>query len=153
MTPRVLIIEDGHEYVTAYQRFLGDAFAFVRAGDGREALALLDDAPFDAAVLDMRFDRADHLLGDLAATTARYGDAARARRFLEDNQGTFILAALREAGHDLPVVVSYDFGGEPRRFRNLARRYGPVGWLGDAAGPAEIRRALEAAVSGGLSAP
>ena len=150
MTPRVLIIEDGHEYITAYQRFLGDHFAFERAGDGPAALAALAASPFDAAVLDMRFDRADHLLGDLEATAARYGDAGRARRFLEDNQGAFILAALRDGGHGLPVVMSYDFGSEPRRFRNLARRYSPVGWLGDAAGPAEIRRALDAAVAGQL---
>lgn len=148
--PRVLIIEDGYEYLTAYERFLGEAFSFVRAGDGPEALDVLAAEPFAAAVLDMRFDRAERLLGDLAPLASRYGDPARARRFLEDNQGTFILAALREAGHGLPVLVSYDFGGEPRRFRNLQARYAPVGWLDDAAGPADIRAALDGAVAGQL---
>lgn len=148
--PRVLIVEDGTEYLTAYERFLGADFSFARAGDGPDALAMLANERFAALVLDMRFDRAERLLGDLAPLAARYGDPARARRFLEDHQGTFILAALREAGHALPVLVSYDFGGEPRRFRNLKARYSPVGWLDDAAGPAEIRAALDAAIAGGV---
>jgi hypothetical protein len=145
--PSILIVEDGHEYINAYTRFLAQQAAFVRAGDGPEALALLAETSFGCVVLDMRFDRAERLLGDQAALEARLGDAARARKFLEDNQGTYILAGMRDAGHRLPVVLSYDFGAEPRRFANLHKRYAPLRWLDDAAGPAEIRAALSAALA------
>lgn len=141
--PAVLVVEDGHEYITNLDRFLGRDFAFTRAGDGAEALALLSSQAFEVAFLDMRFDRAPQLLGDLDELADRFaGDRSRARRFLEDNQGTYILAALRAAGHGLPVLFSYDFAGEPRRLKNLEARYAPVSYLSDAAGPAEIRQAL-----------
>jgi len=147
--PRVLVVEDGHEYITNLQRFLGDDFAFTRAGDGEAALDRLAAEPYAAAFLDMRFDRAERLLGDLDELVDRFaGDRARARRFLEDHQGTYILAALRQSGHLLPVLFSYDFDGEPRRFRNLATRWGDLAYLSDTAGPAEIRAALLALVGG-----
>ncbi len=148
MKRRVLIVEDGTEYSTTLGRFLSESFEFVRAGDAAEALAALGRGGFDVVFLDMRFDRVpvESLLGDLQAHTARLGgDRQRARRFLEDNQGTFVLAALREAGHQLPVVFSYDFGEEPRRFRNLSQRFGPLQFLDSNAGPVEIREALAGA--------
>jgi CheY-like chemotaxis protein len=146
--PAVLVIEDGHEYTTNLERFLGEAFAFTRAGDGPAALELLRERAFDAIFLDMRFDRAPRLLGDLDALVSRFaGDADRARRFLEDNQGTYVLAALRDAGCALPVVFSYDFDSEPRRFRNLERRYAPLRYLTDTAGPAEMRVAFTASIA------
>lgn len=142
---RVLVIEDGHEYITNLERFLTEGFVFTRAGDGPEALALLDQGDFDVAYLDMRFDRAERLLGGGPAIQQRFGgDAERARRFLENNQGTFVLAALRAAGHALPVVMSYDFDGEPRRFANLSKRHGPLAYLPDTAGPAQMRQVLAA---------
>lgn len=145
--PRILVVEDGHEYVTNLRRFLAPDFTFTRAGDGEEALALLATEPFEAIFLDMRFDRAPRLLGDLDEAAARFaGDEGRAKRFLEDNQGTLVLAALREAGHSQPALFSYDFDGEPRRYRNLERRYGPLAYLPDTAGPAEIRAALRALI-------
>jgi hypothetical protein len=165
-SPSVLVVEDGHEYTTNLVRFLGDAFAFTRAGDGFAALQALGygapdagrssetaSAPevstFGAIFLDMRFDRATRFLGDQAALATRFsGDATRARRFLEDNQGTYVLAAIREAGCTIPVVFSYDFDGEPRRFRNLVKRYGPLRYLNDAAGPSDMRAALDAACAG-----
>lgn len=141
--PRVLVVEDGFEYVENLTRFLGDTFSFTRAGDGHEALAMLAETPWDALFLDMRFDRASRLLGDREALTARFaGDEDRARRFLEENQGAYVLAALRDAGHSQPALFSYDFDGEPRRYRNLEGRYGPLAYLHDTAGPAEIREAL-----------
>jgi len=102
---RVLVIEDGEEYTRTLTRFCADVFDFARAGDGSEALALLageSEAPaFDRIFLDMRFDRVSPgvLLGDLASTAERFnGDPNRARQFLEDNQGAYILAALRFDG-------------------------------------------------------
>ena len=96
---RVLVVEDGHEYLTNLERFLGEDFEFQRAGDGLAALEMLSAAPFYALFLDMRFDRAERLLGDLDELVDRFaGDRGRARRFLEDHQGTYVLSALREAG-------------------------------------------------------
>lgn len=147
---RVLVIEDGTEYVESYERFLARGFAFRRAGSGVEALALLRagagaDPPFDAVVLDMRFDRAPEaeLLGDLDEVAERFnGDAVQARQFLEDHQGTYILAALREAGCGLPVLLSYDFSTEPRRWERLAARYAPVGYVADEAAPVDVGEQL-----------
>ncbi len=139
--PRVLVVEDGEEYSVNLRRFLAQDFDFERAGDGEAALRMLADSFWDLVFLDMRFDRAPRLLGDLASLEERFsGDTLRARRFLEDNQGTYILVAIREAGFQQPVVFSYDFESEPRRFQNLERRYGPLGHLSDTAGLPEVRR-------------
>jgi CheY-like chemotaxis protein len=141
---RVLVVEDGFEYSEMLGRFLGTAFDFERAGDGGDALARIDSG-FSAVFLDMRFDRTppDLLLGDLAATTARFqGDVARARRFLEDNQGAFVLASLRASGCKLPMLFSHDFSREPRRWANLQRLHGPVNYLPDSASPDAIAAAL-----------
>ena len=121
---------------------LADGFRFTRAQDGAAALAVLAEERFDLIFLDMRFDRVQshQLLGDLAETAERFnGDPVRARQFLEEHQGTYILAALRAAGHRHPVVFSHDFDGEPRRWANLVRLYAPVRYLPDNASPSSIR--------------
>ena len=145
---RVLLVEDGEEYTTTFSRFLGDEMDITRAGNGAEALARLGEGGWDVLFLDMRFDRVapGELLGDLAATADRFnGDPVRARQFLEDNQGAYILAAVRAAGHTLPAVFSHDFDGEPRRWATLERMYGPVGYLPDNMPPGRIREVLRAA--------
>ncbi len=150
--PRVLVVEDGHEYITTLGRYLGEDFELVRVGDGPEALERLARQSWDVVFLDMRFDRtpAGRLLGDLAVTADRFnGDTRRATRFLEEHQGTYVLAALREAGHVHPVVMSYDFDSEPRRWTHLSGRYPPVRYLADNADPERIRRALLEAAAGG----
>jgi len=141
----VLIVEDGFEYVETLTRFLPDV-QWTRAGSGGEALALLGEGSFDAVFLDMRFDRVgeEDLLGDLAATADQFnGDPVQARAFLQDHQGIYVLDALRSAGCTLPVVISYDFGQEPRRWQRLAERHAPVGYLPDVAGPDAVREALQ----------
>jgi hypothetical protein len=142
---KVLVVEDGFEYLDCLARFL-PAIAWERAGTGPAALAALAAGGFDAAFLDMRFDRAPEaeLLGDVAAVAERFnGDLVAARQFLVDHQGTFVLAAIREAGHRLPIVLSYDFGDEPKRFERLAARHGPLHYVVDTASPDEIGRLFE----------
>lgn len=142
---RVLVIEDGEEYIRTLGRYLGEGFQLLRAGSGPEALATLQEQSFDVIFLDMRFDRAPRelLLGDAQAMAERAGgDAAQGLAFLVENQGTYVLAALREAGVTLPVVFSYDFDAEPRRWRHLSERYAPLRYLTDNAGPDSIRAAL-----------
>ena len=143
---KVLIIEDGFEYSETLGRFLPE-LTWERAGSGPAALDRLAGETFDAVFLDMRFDRVedDVLLGDLAAAADRFnGDPVQARAYLQDHQGVFVLAALREAGHTLPVLVSYDFGGEPRRWARISTQHGPVDYLPDVAGPTDTRDRLAA---------
>ena len=101
--------------------------------------------------LDMRFDRIPErqLLGDLDEVTRDLnGDAIRARRHLQNNQGLFILEALRGAGWDhLPVILAYDFSAERRRYDHLKKIHPSLRWVPDAVTPEEIRRQIEEAVS------
>ena len=146
----VLVIEDGHEYIENLTRFLGNEFNFVRAGDGPEALTLLQTTVFDAIFLDMKFDRSTRFIGDVDKLRIRFaGDETRASRFLENNQGTYILSAVRQAGHNLPVVFSYDFDSEPRRFQNLKSRHGQLYYLPDTASPAQMSMCLAKAIETG----
>lgn len=145
---RVLIVEDGFEYHETLGRFLPD-ISWERAGSGPQALARLAAEPFDAVYCDMRFDRVsdDELLGDVAETADQFnGDPVQARRYLQDHQGTYVLAAIRSAGSSVPVLMSYDFEGEPKRWERLKKRSDPVDYLPDQASPAEIRTRLEALV-------
>ncbi len=149
---RVLIIEDGFEYVETLQRFLSDGFEWERAGSGPVAIERLGGGGYDAIYLDMRFDRVPEgeLLGDLAATADRFnGDPVQARHFLEDHQGNYVLAALREHDVQTPVLMSYDFSSEPRRWARIAEKYSPVDFLPDNASPAEVARRLHTLVNPG----
>ena len=144
---RVLVVEDGFEYIETLKRFLPEGFDWERVGSGPQAMARLANEDWDAVFLDMRFDRApeDELLGDVVEVADRFnGDPVQARRFLEDHQGNFILAALRDAGQRVPVLLSYDFDAEPRRWERLCERYGPVDYLPDNASPADIAARLGA---------
>ena len=142
---RILVVEDGHEYIQNLSRFLSsDQFRCDRAGSGGEALGRLP-GNYQVVFLDMRFDRIEPeaLLGDMQATADRYnGDLSRARQFLEENQGVVILSTLRAAGIMLPVLLSYDFEGEPRRWANLSRLYPPVEYLPDNATLDEVSETL-----------
>lgn len=141
--PRILVVEDGHEYIETLGKYLGSDFEFVRAGGGPAALGLLAEEPWHAVFMDMRFDRADELLGDLDGLVSRFnGDVDRGRRYLENHQGTYIAAAIREAGFGHPILFSYDFSTEPTRLAHLRKQYGPLAFLPDTAGPAEIREGL-----------
>lgn len=144
---KVIVIEDGSEYTETLSRFLSEGFSWVRAGSGPEGLEMLGGGGFDAVFLDMRFDRVEpgQLLGDFDATADRFnGDPVQAQQFLEDHQGLFVLAAIREAGLSIPVLISYDFDAEPSRWERIAARQGPVDYLPDNASPADIASKLRA---------
>lgn len=138
----VLIVEDGDEYLESLERFVpGPRYHQVRSAAA--AVELLGDRPIALVYLDMRFDRIPRgdLVGDhAAATAARNGDPARGWRYLQDNQGLFILDALARAGHRAqPTIISYDFGREPARWRALSRRYPRLAWVSDAISPEALR--------------
>jgi hypothetical protein len=146
---RVLVVEDGDEYLTNLTTFVADGISYVQAKSGAAARDILDGAVFDLVYLDMRFDRTpiEDLLGDFVALTGRFnGDVARARRFQQDNQGMFILRALRDAGFRGPVVLSYDFGAEAQRFRSLSANDPSLWYCPDYADARTIRETIFRAV-------
>jgi hypothetical protein len=148
----VLIIEDGFEYTDRAHQWLGDEFEFTRAGNGAEALALLQETAFSLVYLDMNFNRipTTDLLGPWSEIVDRFGgDADQARGFLEAHQGVYILAAMRDSGCGLPVLISYDFSAEPKRWQHLKSRYGLLQYLSDNAGPDQVRCALADLLLGG----
>jgi CheY-like chemotaxis protein len=126
---RLLVIEDGREYLEFAQLFLRDAFDATVAHCLDEALHLLAGAePFAALLIDLHFGAtpAHRLTGDLARTAALlfFGNEARALGYLRDEQGALILAALRARGYDQRALFVHAFGA--RRLRNLRALYGDV---------------------------
>ncbi len=146
----ILIVEDGDEYLTNLSTFVAEGFHYAQAKSGSKACEKIAAAAPDLVYLDMRFDRipVDDLLGDLVALTGRFnGDVERARRFQQDNQGLFILKALRESGYRRPVILSYDFTGEEHRFKALSAKDPALSYCPDYADAQTIRAAIEGALS------
>ena len=142
---RVLVVEDGNEYLTNLQTFVAEGMTYRQARRGADALSLVTEFKPHVVYLDMRFDRTPEgdLFGNIVDLTARFnGDIARARRFQQDNQGLFILRALRNAGFRAPVILSYDFAAEERRFRALSRDDPELSYCPDYADAGAIRRAI-----------
>lgn len=146
---RVLVVEDGNEYLTNLSTFVADGIQYHQARHGERACQMVQELRPDLVYLDMRFDRTpdEELLGNIVELTARFnGDMARARRFQQDNQGLFILRALRAARFRGPVILSYDFGPEERRFAALAQKDPALRYCPDYADAATIRQAILEAV-------
>lgn len=134
MTPTILIVEDGDEYLDNLSRFVAGP-RYLQSHDGHEALIALQRERVDLVYLDMRFDRIaeERLLGSGSA-------AVRSLSHLQNNQGLYILQAIADAGHRaLPVILAYDFSEEAARFEHLAARHENLTWVPDAVTPDEIR--------------
>lgn len=143
----ILIVEDGTEYLDFFKLFIMKEHDYLHAQSGGAAIRILDGEPIDMVVLDMRFDRCepDELLGDVKKVASDYfgGDMGRSQRYIEENQGTLVLGAMREADHHVPVLFVHDM---PRRkLENLRKLYGRVHAVShfDAAA---IRREIAAAL-------
>ena len=124
----IIVIEDGDEYEKFASLFLSDIAKIRISHSAKEALALIEDKPPDAFLIDLRFDRAtkDQLEGGVEETAKRLftGDLASALTYLKDNQGTLVLKRLREEGHHQRAVFVHEFA-EPV-LNNLRRLYGDV---------------------------
>ena len=142
----VLIIEDGDEYLENLSRFVPGP-NYLQARSGTEGIAMLRDNTVDLVYLDMRFDRIPRgdLLGDhTTATREHNGDPLRGWRYLENNQGLFILNALGDAGYtQVPVILAYDFSRERARLTRLRKRYPRLAWVPDAVTPDAIRELMD----------
>ena len=125
---RILIVEDGTEYLDFFRLFLGGEADYQQAQSCEDALEILGDEVVDVVVLDMRFDRTpeEDLVGGVEETAGAYfgGDLDRAQRYVQDNQGAMILARMREAGHNQPALFVTDMPG--RKLENLRELYGRV---------------------------
>ncbi len=125
---RVLVVEDGSEYVEGFERIAsarGLEIAFSRAQDLESARAALASGSRDALFLDVVFDRTpeDRLAGDAEALVARFGgDRVRAMRHLATHQGFYVLDALAPLLPWIPVLIAYDFAAEPQRLEALRGR-------------------------------
>lgn len=125
---RVLVVEDGTEYVDGFERLAaarGLGIDFSRARDLESARAALAPPGPDALFLDVVFDRTpeDRLAGDAEALVTRFGgDRARAVRHLATHQGFYVLDALAPLVPLIPVVLAYDFAAEPQRLEALRAR-------------------------------
>jgi CheY-like chemotaxis protein len=149
--PRVLIVEDGDEYLHTLTRFVpGPVYAQVKSGAA--ALDALRAGGVDLVYLDMRFDRVPlgDLLGDHEDATRRHnGDPAKGWRHLQNHQGLFILDHLvaQDFG-GVPVILAYDFSRELRRLEFLRQRVPKLYWVGDAVTPEEVLAVMNEALSG-----
>ncbi|HLT38316.1 MAG TPA: hypothetical protein VK034_18650 [Enhygromyxa sp.] len=149
---KVLVVEDGDEYITNLTTFVSEGVRYRQAKSGGRACEMLRDELPDLVFLDMRFDRTpvEELLGDMVQLTGRFnGDIGRARRFQQDNQGLFVLRALRDAGFRGPVILSYDFGAEEKRFRALSAKDPALLYCPDYADAKTIRQTILRAVGTG----
>lgn len=145
----IVVVEDGDEYITNLTTFVAQGMVYRQAKSGVQACELIAERRPDLVYLDMRFDRipVEDLLGDIVQLTTRFnGDVARARRFQQDNQGLFVLRAVRDAGFVGAVILSYDFSAEERRFAALKARDPALRYCPDYADANTIRATILEAV-------
>ncbi|MEL6543773.1 MAG: hypothetical protein AAFQ82_04050 [Myxococcota bacterium] len=147
---RVLIVEDGDEYLDNLTRYVQGP-VYSQAHNLADAVRHLQDAVVDVVYLDMRFDRIpeEQLVGDREDALRRHhGDRERAVRHLQTHQGLYILKALADAGFgEMPTVLAYDFRRELARFKRLKERYPRLEWVADTVSADEIHALLASLAS------
>lgn len=104
--PRVVVCEDGAEYIDRFRRFLGAAFDFVAANDLAAAAAATPTAKGLLLDLDFRRTPAERLVDERGATSVAADEGTRRR--LVESQGILILRALRARGVMLPAILFAD---------------------------------------------
>ncbi len=107
LLPRILVIEDGHEYSERFRRFLGQEIQFARAACLAEVrLKLLDGSRGLLLDLDFRRTSTFDLVDENGKTQVALTDDERKR--LAEMQGILILRALRGLGCALPALLFAD---------------------------------------------
>ena len=123
MRPRWIVCEDGDEYLSRFQRFLGADFEFVAAAHLQEVLRHAPGAT--GLVLDLDFRRSDpsRLVDESGKSRAQVPQGERAR--LAEVQGILILRVLRSRGFTLPALLCADLD-DPARVRRLEVELRPL---------------------------
>jgi hypothetical protein len=132
---RLLVCEDGTEYLDRFQRFLGEAFEFLAAPDFAAALAAAPGA--DGLLLDLDFRRTppERLVDEQGPAPA--GLDAGSRRRLAETQGILILRQLRARGVMLPALLFADVD-DAEQARFLERTLAPLTLASSRAGIVEV---------------
>ncbi|MBN2804631.1 MAG: hypothetical protein JXR91_16170 [Deltaproteobacteria bacterium] len=147
--PLVLIIEDGNEYYENLSRFVKGP-EYLQVKNGLKAIEVLKSKAVDIVYLDMRFDRIEKkdLLGDYDKVAKDHNDdPLRTLRFIQNNQGLFILEEIKKNGFsNIPVVLAYDFSREEKRFLFLKKNNPSLTWVKDAVTPLEIKAIFDSIV-------
>jgi hypothetical protein len=138
---RLIVCEDGGEYLDRFRRFLGEAFDFVPAHDFAEAQAALAGAQGLLLDLDFRRTPADRLVDEQGAITGALDAGTRAR--LSETQGILILRGLRARGVRLPAVLFADLD-DPTQIAFLEGTLAPLTVADSRRGLAEIAALLRA---------
>jgi hypothetical protein len=121
---RILICEDGREYLDRFVRFFGDELSFERVEDLGGALAACRQGAA-GLLLDLDFRRLPPTrLVDEAGQSAPDRLPDEARR-LAEVQGVLILRGLRAAGVTLPALLFADLD-DPARVAFLERTLAPL---------------------------
>jgi hypothetical protein len=111
--PRVVVCEDGSEYVDRFRRFLGDAFDFLPTRDFAEARAAAAGAATLLLDLDFRRTPPQRLVDERGPAPTPLDAGTRTR--LAETQGILILRQLRAAGIRLPAILFADFDDAAQR--------------------------------------
>jgi hypothetical protein len=133
--PRLVVCEDGAEYVDRFRRFLGDAFEFVSAGDYSAARAACAGAQGLLLDLDFRRTAADRLVDEHGRAAVPVDEGTRRR--LAESQGIFILRALRAQGVALAAILFADLE-DVEQARFLERTLAPLTIARSSAGLREL---------------
>lgn len=123
MKPRWIVCEDGDEYLTRFQRFLGHEFEFAAAANLQDVLGLAPGA--SGIVLDLDFRRAEPARLVDESGTAHPRLAAGERTRLAELQGVLILRALRRRGIALPALLCADLD-DAAQARRLEAELAPL---------------------------
>jgi hypothetical protein len=121
---RIVVCEDGDEYVTRFARLLGQELQFQSATSFAQAKRLLDEGAA-GMLLDLDFRRTDP--GELVdeSGACHPGLNANERRRLAQSQGILILRALRGLGLHAPAILFADFD-DPMQTEYLTRTLAPL---------------------------
>ncbi len=141
---RILVVEDGNEYVEVFRRLVPwpGGIELLHAQDAAAAWRVIAEAPVEAVFLDVVFDRTppEKLTGDLDQLLERFcGDRSRAFEHLARNQGFYIadaLAPLLPAG--VRVVLACDFSSEPARLAALREKLPTLNGVADGTTAKEV---------------
>jgi hypothetical protein len=145
LLPRILVIEDGHEYSERFQRFLGHEVHFARAACLAEARRELA-AGGRGLLLDLDFRRTSS--ADLVDETGdnRVALADDERKRLAEMQGILILRALRSLGCALPALLFADID-DAGQIAFLERTFAPLRILSSGVSLPEIARQIREMVA------
>lgn len=145
MKPLVIVVEDGHEYLQRFSRFLDAELELVRVDDRDGALAACARGPA-LLLCDLDFARVppERLVDETGRSGPRPRDEGRR---LAAMQGILILRALRAAGVTTPALLFADLD-DAGRVAFLEQSLAPLSVVGSTEGMGSIAARIRKAIRG-----